>query len=96
MRIAKNADHRISVHQAMATAACPVPTDRSASMCPFLMRHDLATGLSHDTDVCTSIPRQGEAIGSYARVGGHAVIYISEDVDVSGKVSPVKRPELAP
>ena len=55
-----------------------------------------ATRLSNDTDASTSIERQREAITLYARIHGHTVVAITEDVDVSGKVSPFERPELGP
>lgn len=55
-----------------------------------------ATRLSHDTDASTSIERQREQIGQYAALHGHTVVMITEDVDVSGKVSPFDRPELGP
>lgn len=55
-----------------------------------------AARLSNDTDASTSIERQRDAIEGYARAGGHTVVTITEDVDVSGAVSPFERPELGP
>lgn len=55
-----------------------------------------AARLSNDTDASTSIERQSEQIRAYATFGGHTVVEITEDVDVSGKVSPFDRPELGP
>jgi site-specific DNA recombinase len=55
-----------------------------------------ATRLSRDSDVSTSITRQREAVERYAREHGHNVVAITEDVDVSGAVSPFERPELGP
>lgn len=55
-----------------------------------------ATRLSHSTDASTSMERQREAIERYASAGGHTVTAITADTDVSGKVSPFSRPELAP
>ena len=55
-----------------------------------------ATRLSHDPDASTSIERQAEAITAYATAGRHSILKITEDVGVSGAVSPFDRPELAP
>lgn len=55
-----------------------------------------ARRLSHGTDASTSIERQGEAIERYADAGGHTLVDLTEDVDVSGAVSPFDRPDLRP
>jgi site-specific DNA recombinase len=55
-----------------------------------------AARLSNDTDASTSIERQSEQIRAYERFSGNTLVTITEDVDVSGKVSPFDRPELGP
>jgi DNA invertase Pin-like site-specific DNA recombinase len=55
-----------------------------------------ATRLSHGTDESTSVERQREQIQHTAKVRGDDVVFISEDVDVSGAVSPFSRPDLGP
>jgi DNA invertase Pin-like site-specific DNA recombinase len=50
--------------------------------------------LSVDTDETTSPERQREKIGLWAKWGEHEVIGYSEDLDVSGAVSPFDRPKL--
>jgi hypothetical protein len=49
-----------------------------------------ASRLSHDTDASTSIERQMDAIRRYVREGGHSEVAITEDLDVSGSVSPFR------
>ncbi len=48
------------------------------------------------TDESTSKERQREQIETWARLHGHEVVAVSEDTDVSGKVSPFKRRQLGP
>lgn len=48
------------------------------------------------TDATTSPERQREQIQGYASVYGHTVIHTTEDLDMSGAVSPFERPELGP
>lgn len=55
-----------------------------------------AVRLSRDTDESTSTERQREQITLMTQVRGDTLIHITEDVDVSGKVSPFDRPELGP
>ena len=50
--------------------------------------------LSRDSDETTSPERQLAAIQRYAAQDGHTVIGVAEDLDVSGGVSPFKRPQL--
>jgi DNA invertase Pin-like site-specific DNA recombinase len=52
--------------------------------------------LSRDTDETTSPERQREAITAYAERKGHRIIGWAEDLDVSGKIEPEKRPGLGP
>jgi DNA invertase Pin-like site-specific DNA recombinase len=56
----------------------------------------VATRLSHFTDASTSIERQGETGEAFATLHGHAVVKVTEDVDVSGAVSPWERADLGP
>ena len=55
-----------------------------------------AIRLSRDTDETTSPERQREQIESYAKAHGHDVVYIAEDLDVSGAVAPKDREDLGP
>jgi DNA invertase Pin-like site-specific DNA recombinase len=55
-----------------------------------------AARLSHDTDASTSIERQVESIGYAAKSRQDSVIYVAQDVDVSGSVSPFERDDLGP
>lgn len=55
-----------------------------------------AARLSHSTDGSTSIERQCEQIQHTAAARGDKIIHITEDVDVSGAVSPFERDELGP
>jgi site-specific DNA recombinase len=55
-----------------------------------------ATRLSSDTDASTSIERQREQITLTAQARGDTIIAITEDVDISGTVSPFLRPSLGP
>ena len=56
----------------------------------------VATRLSHDTDESTSIERQTEQGQQYAKLHGHTVVATTEDVDVSGAISPFDRDDLGP
>lgn len=60
------------------------------------MRDLVATRLSHYTDASTSIERQGEAGHARSKSDGGTVIAVTEDVDVSGAISPLDRAELGP
>jgi site-specific DNA recombinase len=55
-----------------------------------------ARRLSHDTDVSTSVERQGDSIDAWARSQSHSVVYMTDDTDVSGAVSPFDRADLGP
>ncbi|MGO9083259.1 MAG: recombinase family protein [Streptosporangiaceae bacterium] len=55
-----------------------------------------AVRLSAMTDETTSPERQREAIGHTAAARGDKVIHITEDLDVSGAVSPFDRDDLGP
>jgi site-specific DNA recombinase len=55
-----------------------------------------AVRLSRDTDDTTSPARQRQAIEAFAVMGGHTVVHVAEDIDVSGAVPPAERPELGP
>lgn len=55
-----------------------------------------ARRLSHDTDASTSVERQGDSIDAWARSHTHTVIYMTDDTDVSGAVSPFDRDDLGP
>jgi site-specific DNA recombinase len=55
-----------------------------------------ATRLSHSTDESTSVERQREQIEAIVKARGDDVVAITEDVDVSGAVSPFKRADLGP
>src|SRR5215472_16481675 len=55
-----------------------------------------ALRLSRDSEESTSIERQREQLTLWARLHGHDVIGFTEDTDVSGSVSPWKRPGLGP
>src|ERR1700733_11851829 len=55
-----------------------------------------ACRLSHGTDESTSIERQGEQLTAAAQMRGDALIALTEDVDVSGAVSPFERDDLGP
>jgi len=55
-----------------------------------------AVRLSDLTDETTSPERQMAKITAYAASGDHQVIGVAEDLDVSGAVSPFKRPQLGP
>ena len=52
--------------------------------------------LSHKTDESTSIERQREQITLTAKVRGDELVFITEDTDVSGAVSPFLRESLGP
>jgi hypothetical protein len=52
--------------------------------------------LSHETDESTSPVRQREQIKRYAELYSHQVITITEDLDISGSISPFSRPQLGP
>jgi site-specific DNA recombinase len=56
----------------------------------------IATRLSHFTDESTSIERQGEQGEATAKARGEEVVYVAQDVDVSGAVSPFQRADLGP
>lgn len=60
------------------------------------MRDLVATRLSHYTDASTSIERQRESGIARSKSDGCAHPLITEDIDVSGAVSPFDRPELGP
>jgi site-specific DNA recombinase len=58
-----------------------------------------AIRLSIRDDASTSLERQMDKIQTYARLGDHELVSISEaeyDLDVSGAVSPWERPGLGP
>jgi site-specific DNA recombinase len=55
-----------------------------------------ATRLSHSTDESTSVERQRAQIEATVKVRGDDIVAITEDVDVSGAVSPFKRADLGP
>ena len=55
-----------------------------------------AVRLSRLTDESTSPERQREQIETWARLHGHTVAHITTDTDVSGAISPFKRPDLGP
>jgi site-specific DNA recombinase len=55
-----------------------------------------ARRLSHDTDASTSVERQGDSIDAWARSHQHTVVYMTDDTDVSGAVSPFERDDLGP
>jgi site-specific DNA recombinase len=55
-----------------------------------------AVRLSRDTDATTSPERQREQITLNCQIRGDSLVHTTEDVDVSGKVSPFDRPELGP
>jgi len=55
-----------------------------------------AARLSHETDASTSIERQREQITLTCQRDRHQLVAITEDVDVSGAVSPFDRAELGP
>jgi site-specific DNA recombinase len=55
-----------------------------------------ARRLSHDTDASTSVERQGDSIEAWARSQSHSVVYMTDDTDVSGAVSPFERDDLGP
>lgn len=55
-----------------------------------------AVRLSKDTDESTSTERQSEQISLTCQVRGDTPVHITEDVDVSGKVSPFERAGLGP
>jgi site-specific DNA recombinase len=52
--------------------------------------------LSHDTDASTSIERQREVIELTTKARGGTLVTITEDVDVSGAISPFERADLGP
>lgn len=60
------------------------------------MRLLAAVRLSELTDETTSPERQREKILTYARLHGHDIVGVAEDLDVSGAVSPFDRPSLGP
>jgi site-specific DNA recombinase len=60
------------------------------------MRALIATRLSHFTDASTSIERQAEGATGYASFHGWSPVATTEDVDVSGAVSPWERADLGP
>lgn len=53
-----------------------------------------ACRLSHETDSSTSVERQQEQIQQYAGARGDVLVHTAVDTDISGAVSPFKRPEL--
>jgi len=53
-----------------------------------------AVRLSDLTDESTSPERQNGKITSFAQLGNHELVYVAEDLDVSGAVSPFDRPDL--
>ena len=53
-----------------------------------------ARRLSHDTDASTSVERQGDSITAWAKSHDHHVVYMTDDTDVSGAVSPFERDDL--
>lgn len=55
-----------------------------------------AARLSRKTDESTSIERQREQIELTAKVRGDSLVFITEDTDVSGAISPFLRPSLGP
>ena len=55
-----------------------------------------AARLSHDTDGSTSVERQSEQITATAVARGDKLVHVTEDVDVSGAVSPFERDDLGP
>jgi site-specific DNA recombinase len=55
-----------------------------------------ARRLSRKTDESTSIERQGEQIDLSARIRGDHLVYMTEDTDVSGSISPFERADLGP
>jgi DNA invertase Pin-like site-specific DNA recombinase len=60
------------------------------------MRDLGATRLSRKTDESTSIERQREQITLTSRIRGDALVHITEDTDISGKISPFERDGLGP
>jgi len=55
-----------------------------------------AVRLSRKTDETTSPERQREQISHTVAARGDSLVYIAEDLDVSGAVSPFERPDLGP
>lgn len=55
-----------------------------------------ARRLSHDTDASTSVERQGDTITAWSASKDHSVVYLTDDTDVSGAISPFKREDLGP
>ncbi|HKB47398.1 MAG TPA: recombinase family protein, partial [Ktedonobacterales bacterium] len=55
-----------------------------------------AARLSRDQDESTSVKGQRDAIEAWARTHGHELVDVSVDTDVSGSVSPFKRPGIGP
>lgn len=55
-----------------------------------------ARRLSNRTDESTSIERQGEQIQLTAKVRGDKIVYMTEDTDVPGAISPFERKDLGP
>jgi site-specific DNA recombinase len=55
-----------------------------------------AARLSHSTDSSTSVERQTEQIQHTAAARGDTLVHVTEDVDVSGAVSPFERDDLGP
>ena len=60
------------------------------------MRDLGATRLSRKTDESTSIERQREQITLTSRIRGDTLVYITEDTDISGSISPFERDGLGP
>lgn len=56
----------------------------------------IATRLSRNTDASTSVERQAESGTRCAEMRGDTVVVVTEDVDVSGSVSPFERADLGP
>ena len=55
-----------------------------------------ATRLSRLKDESTAIPRQREQITLTAKIRGDKLVHITEDADISGKISPFERDGLGP
>lgn len=58
------------------------------------MRILAACRLSRKSDESTSLERQEEAIRHWAAIGGHEVVEVTTDADVSGVIPPRERPGL--
>jgi DNA invertase Pin-like site-specific DNA recombinase len=55
-----------------------------------------ARRLSHDTEESTSVERQGDDLTAWSAAHRHTIVYMTDDTDVSGAVSPFDREDLGP